>query len=60
LPNRVVPAPAAIAHARPITFLVIAAITLLLPMVGPKFSAWRRSRKPAPEVPVARSMETPR
>jgi len=32
---------------RPIcaTFLVIAVITLLLPVVGPKFGAWRRARK---------------
>jgi putative tricarboxylic transport membrane protein len=32
---------------RPIcaTFLAIAIITLLLPVVGPKFGAWRRARK---------------
>lgn len=32
---------------RPIcaTFLVIALVTLLLPVVGPKFGAWRRARR---------------
>jgi putative tricarboxylic transport membrane protein len=30
-----------------VTFLVIAAVTLLLPAVGPKIGAWRRARRAA-------------